>query len=200
MEKTNRFTAVLRGLIEVCFFLLMLWILLVRCEVVAAKFPSCLGYVLLICGAVLCISLLFRLLGHREKFRRIRNGVSGALNRLSRGQMAVILTLVSLITKTAVTFLFQIDSSQHSDPAYYYSFVEQLVNTRKITEHADYAFRNPYTLVFSMLFVPVGKLFGVSNTNITMELSVLHTIAAVLLFDLLCYRKDKKVAFVAILF
>ncbi|MCD8382533.1 MAG: glycosyltransferase family 39 protein [Clostridiales bacterium] len=200
MKKANRVTAVLRRFIEVCFFLLMLWILLVRCEVVAAKFPSVLGYVLLICGAILCVFLLFKFLENRERIGKVRKCVSDALNRLSRGQMVAIITLVSLLTKTAVTFLFQIDSSKYSDPAVYYSFVEQLVDAGRITEHAEYAAYYSYTLAFSLLFVPVGKLFGVSITNFTMELSVLHTIVAILFFDLICYWKEKNTAFVAVLF
>jgi 4-amino-4-deoxy-L-arabinose transferase-like glycosyltransferase len=96
-------------------------------------------------------------------------------------------------------FLFDNNADLHYDMAMYRSYAEQYASTGVITEGADYAYRHSYMAFYGLILSPFAKLFGADTKVFTVLLSVLHSVAMVLLFDMLRHYVKKELAFVTML-
>ena len=119
---------------------------------------------------------------------------------LSYSKMLIILISISLITKILAIFIFQINSiNDHSDIAVYVDTSKDLVELGYAQQHANYCYAFSHMYWFAVFLTPITAVFGVSQIAYSMYLSVILTLVAVLLFDLITFISNKNNAFYIIL-
>ena len=81
----------------------------------------------------------------------------------------------------------------------YRSFAEQFAQSGMITEHATYAFEYRYTAMYGLILSPFAKIFGADTKVFTTALSVMNSLAVVLLFDITKKYAGKELSFACLL-
>lgn len=192
----NKLSAFFATTISFAFACLSIWILIAN---ITSFFGSFNKSKMLSAFSILLVLATFAFIF--VFWKKIKAGlrtIGNGIEKISVKKMFLIIILTSLITKIVSVFVFKIDSSLHPDITMYWSYIQQLAQKGTVTEHASYALRYVYTLIFSTFFLPVAKVVGTNSILIfNVYLSVLLTISAILVFDLVKYYKGKKIAFVS---
>lgn len=179
-------------------FIILLAIILLAMSIAAAELVFS-GTVALVAGLMILAFVFAFLIIFREKIKKIFNIIKDFLSKIPSWQLALFLGLFSAVTKIALVFLFDNNADLHPDMAMYRSFAEQYANSGQITENVEYAHTYKYTVMYGLVLSPVAKLFGGDTKVFTVLLSVLHSVAMVLLYDILKRYTGKEIAFSALL-
>lgn len=122
--------------------------------------------------------------------------VLSKLSSLSYSKMLISVIGLSLITKTIAIIVFQINSiNHHPDINVYVTTSQDLVELGYAQHYADYCFSFSHMYWFAAFLTPVTALFGISQIAYSVYLTIVLTIVAGLLFDLVTYVSTKEYAF-----
>ncbi len=183
--------------VDVVFLILLALIVLAMAVSLAAKvFYEDVAYVV---GIGLLAAAFAVVYFGKSRIKRMAGSLKRRLEPIPAWKLALFLGLFSAVTKIFLVFLFDNNADLHSDMSMYRSFAEQYAQFGKITEGAEYAYRYPYTAVFGLVLSPFAKIFGADTKTLTVALSVLHSVAMVLLFDMLKQYVKKEIAFSVLL-
>ena len=192
------FSDVLQKTVSVLFFSFILIILYVQIRTYLLSFEE--SKPIMVCAFFVLLFLAFLPFIFKKHIKTAYQQVKKTVSRLSVPSMLLLLAVFSVATKIACIYLFRIDSSRHPDIEMYWSFIRQLSTDGMITENVGYANSYYYTVIYSLLYLPLAKLIGTNNILLfNVCLSVLFTIASLLLFDTIKYYKGKDLAFVSVL-
>lgn len=157
------------------------------------------GAVACVAGAAVLSAALFVLIWGRTRLQSIGRRIKTRLEPIPAWKLALFLGLFSAVTKIILVFLFDNNADLHPDMAMYRSYAEQYAESGIITEGAGYAYQHSYMAFYGLILSPFAKLFGADTKVFTVLLSVLHSVAMVLLFDMLRHYVKKELAFVTML-
>ena len=118
---------------------------------------------------------------------------------LTARQMTLILLVTLAAGKILLVFLLDHNILSHEDMRYYLCFAQQIADTGVITDGSLYARLFPYTAVYGLFLSPFVKLFGTDPKVATVLMSIMLTLASVMLFDLIRPYAGKNKAFWGIL-
>lgn len=131
----------------------------------------------------------------RNTIKNIAKKIYYCLINIPCWKLALILGAVSVVTKLFFVFLFDMNTDNHEDMRMYRSFAKQYAENGFITENADYALRYKYTVIYGLFLSQFAKIFGSDPKVFTGAISVLVSIAIVLLFDIIRKYTGKEIAF-----
>ncbi len=178
-------------------FLILLAIIILAMSVSLAE-TAFSGITAFVVGIVILAFVFFFLFFFRKKICSAFGRISEYLSKIPSWKLALIIGLVSVVTKIFFVFLFNIQTN-YSDMEKYRLFAKQLASEGVITQATDYASRVTYTVFFGYLLSPLVKLFGSDFKVFTTAFSILLSIAMVLIYDILKRYCDKGVAFSVVL-
>ena len=156
------------------------------------------GVAAYIAGAILLVCVLFFVIRGRQRITDVGRRIKKRLAPIPAWKMALFLGLFSAVTKVILVFVFDNNADLDTDMAMYRSFAQQFAEYGKIVEGTEYAYKHTYTAFFGLLLSPFAKLFGADTKVFTVALSVLHSVALVLMFDMLKQYVKKELAFVVL--
>lgn len=182
--------------VEIVFSILFAIILLAM-GVAVAEFAFS-GVAAVAVGIIILAFVFGFLFLFRKKLTSAFSRITKRISQFSSWKLALILFLVSAVTKIIFVFLFDIQTD-YSDMAKYRLFADQLANDGVITQATDYASRVHYTVFFGYLLSPLVKLFGSDFKVFTATFSILLSIAMVLIYDILKRYCGKGISFSVIL-
>lgn len=113
--------------------------------------------------------------------------------------LAIVLGLVTLVTKLIFVLLLDNDANLHPDMQRYLAFANNIANDGKITDYVWYAYRHKRTAIYGMILAPFAWLFGSDTQALTSGLTILVAISNVLLFDIIRKKTGKNIAFVGLM-
>ena len=157
------------------------------------------GIVAVVIGVAILAFVLGCLFLFRTRIENLCKCVYKFLSKIPSWKLALTLGLFAAITKIIFVFLFDNNADFHPDMAMYRSFAEQYANSGTITENAGSAVKFKYTAIYGFVLSPFAKLFGSDTKVFTVALSILHSIAMVLLYDILKKYCGKEISFVVLL-
>lgn len=179
-------------------FIVLLGVVLLSMSIATAKYvndgPMCLilGMVIF-CGTFVSLFLL------RNQIKNFVKTLFNCITNIPPWKLALVLGLISAITKLFFVFLFDMNTDMHEDMRMYRSFATQYANSGYITENTDYATWYKYTLMFGLILSPFAKIFGSDPKVFTSALSIFVSVAIVLLFDIIKKYTGKEIAFIGLL-
>lgn len=121
------------------------------------------------------------------------------ISKVSLFKMVLCIFLVSLVTKVFFVFLFDNDAANTIDMSLYASFAQQLSDSGEITENLVPAWNYQYQVIYGLFLSPIVSLFGKDTKALTIFLSLLLSIASVLLFDIIRKYVGNTISFIGIL-
>ncbi len=183
--------------VEYVFILLLALILLAMSISLAETVFN--GLIAVILGFAILAFIFSSILFFRKTIDLIFKSIYTYLSKIPSWKLALILGLFSAVTKVILVFVFDNNAALHPDMAMYRSFAEQYANSGSIAEHATYASKFEYTTIYGFILSPFAKLFGANTKVFTVILSILHSIAMVLLYDILKHYCKKETAFATLL-
>jgi len=131
----------------------------------------------------------------RPIFMDVGQKIKRRLDPIPAWKLALFLGLFSAVTKIVLVFLFDNNADLHEDMSKYRSFAEQYATQGMITENVEYAFHYPYTTFYGWVLSPLARIFGADTKVFTTTLSILNSVAMVMLFDMLRPYIGKSLAF-----
>lgn len=193
-EKERKIMAkLIRKTVDIVFLALLAVIVFAAAVSLAeTAFHGALAYIV---GAGILAVMLFAVIWGRSRLQNIGRRIEHHLEPVPAWKLALFLGLFSAVTKIFLVFLFDNNADLHPDMAMYRSYAEQYAATGKITEGAGYAYQHSYMAFYGLILSPFAKLFGADTKVFTVLLSVLHSVAMVLLFDTLRHYIKKELAF-----
>lgn len=164
---------------------------------IADKFGS--SIVAIAVGLLLIVLLVMYLLFSNKLMKIIKPKVLNPTNKLSAKQLALIIFAFSFISKTVFVVLFGNDANLHPDMKIYLSFANQIADNGVVDRFVSYALRHSYTFIFGLFLSPIAKFLGGSTEVLNIYMSLLISIANVLLFDILKMYVNKRICFCGIM-
>ena len=196
MKKT--LTDHFRSIISVLFLVFFFTILYVQIRTYILSVKE--SKIAMIFAALVLIIVLVVIVLLKKYIKWVYDWFRKTISRISVPTMLLFLAVFSVATKLACIFIFQIESDRHPDIEMYWSFIRQLSTNGVITEYIGYANSYFYTVIYSLFYLPFAKLIGTGNILLfNIYLSVLFSIASLLLFDTIKYYKGKELAFTSVL-
>lgn len=179
--------------VDVVFALLMAFILVGMTVSLAETVFD--GWLASVVGVFIFAAVCAFLLIFKDKIRTYGMYIYKYLSKVSEWKLVLILGLFSAVTKIICVFLFDNNADLHPDMAMYRSFAEQFADSGAITEHTVYASKFNYTVIYGLIFSPFAKLFGSDTKVFTVALSVMNSLAVVMLFDIVKKYTGKEIPF-----
>lgn len=96
-------------------------------------------------------------------------------------------------------FYVQIDYTQFSDPATYVCSANELAQTGYITTWGYYYYRAPHMFWFAVFLLPAVKLFGASNTALSIYLALVSSLSSAFIGTTLYKRVNRTTAYLFML-
>lgn len=183
--------------VEIVFLLLMGLIVLVQGVAISNTVLD--GWLGFLCGTVFVLLLIAFLYLARNKIKSICMCLYDILSDFKVWQLALALGLFCAVTKIVFVFVFNNNADFHPDMAMYRSYASQFAESGYITENAPYARKFSYTMIYGLVMSPFAKLFGNDTKVFTTALSLMHSVAMVLIFDIVRKYTGKEIAFFCIL-
>lgn len=183
--------------VDIVFILLLILILSAMGIALAETVFS--GLIASVAGIVVLAAVFAFLYFCREYIINTVKCVCKYLSGIAEWKLALVLGLFSAVTKIICVFLFDNNADLHPDMAMYRSFAEQFAQSGKIIENAGYAFEYKYTAMYGLILSPFAKIFGADTKVFTTALSVMNSLAVVLLFDITKKYAGKELSFFCLL-
>lgn len=168
-------------IVDVCFFVLLIVIFGVKIRYLfhLVSLP------IAIVGAGFIAGLFGLLYLKRKSLAGFMNIMMEWAGKLTFKQCIWIISCISIITKLAAIFIFQINIIDvHPDVKAYVATAYELTHGGRVVTTANYCYDVPYTFRFALILAPVVKIFGWSQMALSIYLTMLLTIATILAFDL----------------
>ena len=119
------------------------------------------------------------------------------INYCSSVKLIGVLILISLITKVIAVFILKIDSiNSENDIKTYVISSAELSKWGEVRTYSQYVLDFSHLFWFAVSLLPVVSIFGVSQTAVSIYLSIVATLSVILIFDTLSYKISKKVSFI----
>ena len=179
--------------VDVVFILLLMLILAVMSVSSAETVFS--GFTAFAAGMIILAAVFAFLHFFKEKLQTCGRYIYKCLSGISGWKLSLILGLFSVVTKIVFVFLFDNNADLHPDMAMYRSFAQQFAESGKIVENAGYAFEYRYTAMYGLVLSPFAKIFGADTKVFTTALSVMNSVAVVLIFDIIKKYAGKAISF-----
>lgn len=183
--------------VDIVFILLLMLVLSAMGIALAETVFS--GLIASVAGIVVLAAVFAFLYFCREHIINTVKYICKYLSGVAEWKLALTLGLFSAVTKIICVFLFDNNADLHPDMAMYRSFAEQFAQSGMITENATYAFEYRYTAMYGLILSSFAKIFGADTKVFTTALSVMNSIAVVLLFDITKKYAGKELSFFCLL-
>lgn len=156
-----------------------------------------------IIASVACIFVLVSvvpLFKYNSYVSNVTNSILSHISTLSYSKMLAIIIGVSLISKILAIVFFQINSiDSHPDINVYVNTSNEFVEFGYAQKYAGYCYTFSHMYWFAAFLTPVTALFGVSQIAYSIYLTLILTIVAILLFDLISFISTKGKGFIIII-
>lgn len=189
----NKQDDILSKLIGYVFIVLAGLILFAKCIYMFDIFPVPLSII----GILFTVAILILLFKYFDiLIYKIKNLID-ILNNCSYIKLLLLVITISLVTKIACIFIFDIVSIyDNSDINVYTTTSYELSHYGQAITHADYCARATHLFWYAVFLTPSSSLFGMSQIAFSVYISIISTISIALLFDTVSFVFSKKKAFV----
>lgn len=201
MNKNSRsfcFNDFLKKIIGYCFVALSILIVLSKILYIMDFLPKYVSIPIfvIIVGLLIVIRIKFsRILSFLKKLRL--RSIFTSITGCSYKKYLLIILITNLVLKIACVLCFRINSiDNHPDIHTYVVTSSELAEIGYAKSYALYCYTFSHMFWFAVFLLPITKLFGMSFLAYFLYLSLITTVSAILLFDVLSNRFSMSRAFI----